>query len=114
MALQERAFTTGNIVARFESLDYNTSPATITVAGATDLVLNAGDPVTATGIATSSTGLLGLNLEYRVIPAGASDDIEILDINYGFGVILNGSMLPATVNTAIKTALTSKGIKILT
>jgi len=113
MALQERAHTLGNIAARVESLDYNTSPVQITNNGTSDLTINAGDPVTATGIATSETGLLGLAIEQRIIPKGQSDEIAVLDIHYGYGVILNESMLPASVNAAIKTALKNKGFKFL-
>ena len=113
MALQERAYTLGNIVARFQSLDYNTSPVQITNDGDEDLTINAGDPITATGIAEDETGLLGLAVEQRIIPAGQSDEITVLDIHYGYGVILNGSMLPATVSADIKAALKSAGFKIL-
>ena len=113
MALQERAHTLGNIAARVESLDYNTSPVQITNETDSDLTINAGDPVTATGIADDETGLLGLAIEQRIIPAGQSDEIMVFDIHYGYGVILNGSMLPATVNADIKAALKSKGFKFL-
>ena len=113
MALQEKAFTLGNIVARFQSLDYNTSPIQITNDGDEDLTINAGDPLTAEGIATGTTGLLGLATDFRIINAGETDEITVLDINFGYGVILNGSMLPETVTEPIKAALTSKGFKIL-
>ena len=113
MALQEKAFTLGNIAARIENLDYNTSPVQVENTGTSDLTINAGDPVTATGIATTDTGLLGLAVDLRIIPAGASDEVQVLDARYGYGVILNTSMLPATVNSAIKTALIAKGFKFL-
>jgi hypothetical protein len=113
MALQEKAFTLGNIVARFQSLDYNTTPVQITNDGDEDLTINAGDPLTADGIAEDATGLLGLATEFRIIRAGETDEVMVLDFNYGFGVILNGSMLPATVTEPIKTALMGKGFKIL-
>ena len=113
MALQEKAFTLGNIVARFQSLDYNTSPVQVTNDGGEDLILNAGDPITTEGIATNATGLLGLATEFRMIKAGETDEITVLDINFGYGVILNGSMLPTTVTEPIKTVLASKGYKIL-
>ena len=113
MALQEKAFTLGNIVARFQSLDYNTSPVQITNSGDEDLIINAGDPLTEEGIAEDENGLLGLATEFRILKAGESDEVTVLDINYGYGVILNGSMLPATVTESIKTALASKGFKIL-
>jgi hypothetical protein len=113
MALQEKVFTLGNIAARVESLDYNTSPVQITNSEDEDLTINAGDPLTADGIAEDATGLLGLATEFRIIKAGETDEVTVLDFNYGFGVILNGSMLPETVTAAIKTALTGKGFKIL-
>jgi len=113
MALQEKAFTLGNIAARVEDLNYNTSPVQVTNNGGSDLVINAGDPVTATGIASTGSGLLGLAIEHRIIPAGTTDEVMVLDYNYGYGVILNGSMLPATCNSTIQTALQSKGFKIL-
>jgi hypothetical protein len=112
MALQERAFTLGNIAARIESLDYNTTPVNVT-AGTSDLTINAGDPLKAGGIATDATGLLGLAAEFTIVPAGQTVEVMVLDANYGFGVILNGSNLPATVTAAIKTALVGKGFKIL-
>ena len=111
--LQERAFTLGNIAARVEDLNYNTSPVQITNGGASDLTINAGDPVNADGIATAEAGLLGLAIDFRIIPAGQSDEIMVLDYNYGYGVILNESMLPATLNATIKTALKGKGFKFL-
>jgi hypothetical protein len=77
------------------------------------LIINAGDPLTAAGIAKDANGLLGLAIEYHIIPAGETDEVEALDFNYGFGVILNGSMRPGTVTPAIKTALMGKGFKIL-
>ena len=113
MALQEKAFTLGNIVARFQSLDYNTSPVQVTNDGDEDLTINAGDPLTADGIATGASGLLGLATDFRIIKAGETDEITVLDINFGYGVILNGSMLPETVTEPIKAALASKGFKIL-
>jgi len=113
MALQEKAFTFGNIVARFQSLDYNTSPVQVVNDGDEDLIINAGDPLTGAGIATGATGLLGLATDFRIIKAGDSDEITVLDINFGYGVILNGSMLPETVTEPIKTALVNKGFKIL-
>ena len=113
MPLQEKVFTLGNIVARLESLDYNTSPVQVTNSGTTDLTINAGDPLTADGLADSTSGLLGLATEFRIIRAGETDEVTVLDINYGYGVILNGSMLPATVTEPIKTALAGKGFKIL-
>ena len=113
MALQEKAFTLGNIVARFQSLDYNTSPVQVTNGGTEDLTINAGDPLTADGIATNAAGLLGLATDFRIIKPGETDEITVLDINYGYGVILNGSMLPETVTAPIKTALAGKGYKIL-
>ena len=113
MALQEKAFTLGNIVARYQSLDYNTSPVQITNDGTEDLTINAGDPLTAEGIADDAEGLLGLAAEFRMIRAGETDEITVLDFNYGYGVILNGSMLPETVTESIKTALMGKGFKIL-
>ena len=111
--LQERAFTFGNIVAGHFSLDYNTTPAQVTNAGDRDLTINAGDPLTATGIAKDAAGLLGLATEFRIIPAGETDEVMVLDFNYGFGVRLNESMLPNTVTAAIKTALVGKGFKFL-
>ena len=111
--LQERAFTLGNITARVEDLNYNTSPVRITNGGENDLTINAGDPVNANGIATTEAGLLGLAIDFHIIPAGQSDEIMVLDYNYGYGVILNESMLPATLNAAIKTALMGKGFKFL-
>jgi hypothetical protein len=113
MPLQEKAFTLGNIVVRFQSLDYNTTPVQITNDRDEDLTINAGDPVTADGIAEDATGLLGLATEFRIIKAGETDEVMVLDYNYGSGVILNGSMLPATVTEPIKTALMGKGFKIL-
>jgi hypothetical protein len=113
MALQEKVFTLGNIAARVESLDYNTSPVQITNSEDEDLTINAGDPLTADGIAEDTTGLLGLATEFRIIKAGETDEVTVLDFNYGFGVILNESMLPETVTAAIKTALIGKGFKIL-
>jgi len=113
MALQEKVFTLGNIAARVEDLNYNTSPVQVTNSGQSELVINAGDPLTADGIATSATGLLGLAADFRIIPAGQSDEVMVLDYNYGYGVILNESMLPASVNAAIKTALRNKGFKFL-
>jgi hypothetical protein len=113
MPLQEKVFTLGNIVAGHFSLDYNTTPVRITNAGGSDLTINAGDPLTETGIATSATGLLGLATEFRIIPAGQNAEVMVLDFNYGFGVRLNESMLPDTITTAIKTALISKGFKFL-
>ncbi|MDR0327126.1 MAG: hypothetical protein LBI05_02395 [Planctomycetaceae bacterium] len=114
MALQEKAFTLGNIVSRFESLDYNTSPVQVTNAGTEDLTINAGDPLTADGIATSASDkLLGLATDFRIIKAGETDEITVLDFNYGYGVILNGSMLPDTVTEPIKALLIGKGFKIL-
>jgi len=113
MPLQEKVFTLGNIVARFQSLDYNTSPVQITNAGDDELIIYAGDPLTEEGIAEDESGLLGLATEFRIIKAGESDEVTVLDINYGYGVILNGSMLPETVTGAIKTALADKGFKIL-
>ena len=113
MALQEKVFTLGNIVARFQSLDYNTSPIQVMNDGDEELIINAGDPLTAEGIATSATGLLGLATDFRIIKAGDTDEITVLDINFGYGVILNGSMLPETVTEPIKAALASKGFKIL-
>jgi hypothetical protein len=97
MPLQERAFTLGNIVAGHFSLDYNTTPVQITNAGDTDLTINAGDPLAATGIAEGAAGLLGLATEFRIIPAGETDEVMVLDANFGFGVRLNESMLPATI-----------------
>ena len=111
--LQERAFTFGNIVAGHFSLDYNTTPVQVTNEDDTDLTINAGDPLTATGIAKDSAGLLGLATEFRIIPAGETDEVMVLDFNYGFGVRLNESMLPNTVTAAIKTALIGKGFKFL-
>jgi hypothetical protein len=113
MPLQEKVFTLGNIVARFQSLDYNTSPILITNSGDSELTINAGDPVTEDGIAEDASGLLGLATEFRMIRSGETDEIMVLDINYGSGVILNGSMLPATVTEPIKAALMGKGFKIL-
>jgi|GEM_PF-3161109 len=65
------------------------------------------------GIATTAAGLLGLATDYRIIPTGQSDEVMVLDYNYGYGVILNESMLPVSVNAAIKTALQGKGFKFL-
>ena len=113
MPLQERVFTFGNIVAGHFSLDYNTTPVQITNEGESELTINAGDPLTAEGIAEDETGLLGLATEFRIIPAGQSDEVLVLDFNYGFGVRLNESMLPETVTTEIKAALISKGFKFL-
>jgi len=113
MSLQEKAFTLGNIVARFQSLDYNTSPVQVTNAGDTDLTIGAGDPLTEEGIAEDADGLLGLATDFRIIKPGETDEITVLDINFGYGVILNGSMLPDTVTEPIKTALASRGFKIL-
>jgi hypothetical protein len=113
MPLQERVFTLGNIIAGHFSLDYNTTPVQVTNDGESDLTINAGDPLTATGIAENATGLLGLATEFRIIPAGQSDEVMVLDFNYGFGVRLNESMLPNTITAAIKTALIGKGFKFL-
>jgi hypothetical protein len=113
MALQEKVFTLGNIVARFQSLDYNTSPVQVTNSGETELTINAGDPLTEDGIAEDATGLLGLATEFRIIKAGETDEVAVLDYNFGYGVILNGSMLPDTVTEPIKAALASRGFKIL-
>ena len=113
MPLQEKNFTSGNIVARFQSLDYNTSVVQITNSAGTDLTINTGDPLTATGIAANASNLLGLASEFRIIKAGTTDEVEVWDFNYGYGVILNESMLPATVTAPIKTALVGKGFKIL-
>jgi len=113
MALQEKAFTLGNIVARFQSLDYNLSPVQVTNGGTTELTINAGDPLTADGLATNASGLLGLATDFRIIKPGETDEITVLDYNFGYGVILNGSMMPDTVTEPIKTALASKGFKIL-
>jgi len=113
MALQEKVFTLGNIVARFQSLDYNMSPVQVTNVGDTELTINAGDPVTEEGIATNATGLLGLAIDFRIIKPGETDEITVLDFNFGYGVILNGSMLPETVTEPIKAALASRGFKIL-
>ena len=113
MALQEKVFTLGNIVAGHFSLDYNTTPVQITNEEDTDLTINAGDPLTATGIAEGAAELLGLATEFRIIPAGESDEVMVLDANYGFGVRLNESMLPPTITAAIKAALIDKGFKFL-
>ena len=113
MPLQEKVFTLGNIVAGHFSLDYNTTPAQITNEEATDLTINAGDPLTATGIAEDATGLLGLATEFCIIPAGETDEVMVLDFHYGFGVRLNESMLPDTITTDIKAALIDKGFKFL-
>jgi hypothetical protein len=113
MPLQERAFTLGNIVAGHFSLDYNTTPVQITNDGDMDLTINAGDPLTAVGIAEDAAGLLGLATEFRIIPAGETDEAVVLDFHYGFGVRLNESMLPKTITAAIKTALMGKGFKFL-
>jgi len=113
MALQEKVFTLGNIVAGHFSLDYNTTPVQITNEDDVDLTIHAGDPLTATGIAEGAAGLLGLATEFRIIPAGETDEVMVLDFNYGFGVRLNESMLPDTVTAAIKTALIGKGFKLL-
>ena len=113
MPIQEKAFTLGNIAARFHSLDYNTTPVQVKNTGTAELTINAGDPVEAEGIATTATGLLGLSIEHRIIKPGETDEIQVLDYNYGFGVILNAGMLPATVTTVIKTALIAKGFKLL-
>jgi hypothetical protein len=113
MALQNKAFTLGNIAARVESLDYHTSPVQITNEGDSDLTINAGDPLTATGIATDANGLLGLATDFHMIRAGETDEMTVLDFRYGYGVILNGSMLPDTVTEPIRAALTGKGFKIL-
>jgi hypothetical protein len=113
MPLQEKAFTFGNIVAGYFSLDYNTTPVQITNESTSDLTINAGDSLTAEGIAEDAAGLLGLATEFRMIPAGETDEVMVLDFNYGFGVRLNESMLPNTITTAIKTALIGKGFKFL-
>ena len=113
MPLQEKVFTLGNIVAGHFSLDYNTTPVLITNEDDTDLTINAGDPLTATGIAEDATGLLGLATEFRIIPAGETDEVMVLDFNFGFGVRLNESMLPATITSTIRTALIGKGFKFL-
>ena len=113
MPLQEKAFTFGNIVAGYFSLDYNTTPVQITNGEATDLTIRAGDPLTASGLAEDASGLLGLSTEFRVIPAGETDEVMVLDVKYGFGVRLNESMLPDTITADLKTALISKGFKFL-
>jgi hypothetical protein len=113
MPLQERVFTLGNIIAGYFSLDYNTTPVQITNEEDSDLTINAGDPLTATGIAEDASGLLGLATEFRIIPAGQDDEVMVLDFNYGFGVRLNESMLPDTITAPIKTALIGKGFKFL-
>jgi hypothetical protein len=113
MPLQEKVFTLGNIVAGHFSLDYNTTPVQIANESDKDLTINAGDPLTATGIAESASGLLGLATEFRIISAGETDEVMVLDANYGFGVRLNESMLPDTITAAIKTALIGKGFKFL-
>jgi hypothetical protein len=113
MSFQEKVFTFGNIVAGHFSLDYNTTPVQITNEGTSELTINAGDPLTADGIAESATGLLGLATEFRIIKAGETDEILVLDANYGFGVRLNESMLPETITAPIKTALIGKGFKFL-
>jgi len=113
MPLQGQAFTLGNIVARIEDLNYNTTPVQVINSGTSDLVINAGDPVSEAGIATTESALLGLAIEQRIIPAGGSDEVMVLDYQYGYGVILNGSMLPTTVSSTLKTALQGKGFKIL-
>jgi len=113
MGLQEKALTLGNIVVRFQSLDYNTSPVQVTNGETTELTINAGDPITADGIAENATGLLGLATDFRIIKPGETDEITVLDFNFGYGVILNESMLPDTVTAPIKTALAGRGFKIL-
>ena len=113
MPLQERAFTLGNIASRVPDLNYNTTPVEITNSSSSEITINAGDPITPGGIATDASDLLGLATEFTIIPAGGSDEVMVLDYNYGYGVILNESMLPETITPTIKTALQSKGFKFL-
>ncbi len=97
-----------DLVLSMISPTYNWNPITVTPAA--DVTIMVGTPVSATGIATSATDMIGVALEDRALKSGVDEMVNSV-VKFE-GMVLKNSCLPASATDALKQEMIKRGCKI--